>query len=110
MPQATLGQHRPSDARANIAAFAILAGTILRKIVLTTLVVSAGCGGGSDDQEERYWNCLYRGGPGAWKHTCEVVPKSQCNMSEPCDGSDTRNCEPGRTTCIPCNLGGVQIC
>lgn len=64
MPQAALGQHRPSDARANIAAFAILAGTNLRKVVLTTLVVSAGCGGAPKMKKKGTGTVCIAGGQG----------------------------------------------
>jgi len=66
--------------------------------ILATLVLSAGCGG--DSGEDRFMSCRYRGGPGNWTYGCEVV--EQCDESEPCDGSDTANCDPGRTNCFRC--------
>ena len=66
--------------------------------ILATLVLSAGCGG--DSGEDRFMSCRYRGGPGNWNYGCEVV--EQCDESEPCDGSDTANCDPGRTNCFRC--------
>jgi hypothetical protein len=76
-------------------------------VALAILVLTAGCGA-SEDEPDRFNNCRYEGNNSVgWSYNCKTV--EQCDLSEPCDGSDP-NCEPGRTTCFRCGAGHFFIC
>ena len=93
MSNAALCVHHPQVARILATALAIF-------------VLAAGCGGGDD--HDRFVNCRYEGSNSTgWDYRCKTV--DQCDVSEPCDGSN-RDCEPGLTTCYKCGPGEVVFC